>query len=69
MPVPLGHKIPLMFPFPLCCDHLFLQRHVQNMLFSHNGFRGRNTPLPFVAYARKATILVGTLGQHTTVML
>ena len=33
---------------------LTLQRHLQNMVFYHKGLRVRKTPLPFVAYARKA---------------
>ena len=36
---------------------LTLQRHLQNMVFYHKGLRVRKTPLPFVAYARKAAIL------------
>ena len=39
---------------PAC---LTLQRHLQNMVFYHKGLRVRKTPLPFVAYARKAAIL------------
>jgi hypothetical protein len=38
-------------------SYLTLQRHLQNMLFYHKGLRGRKTPLPFVACARKVAIL------------
>jgi hypothetical protein len=38
-------------------NELTLQRHLQNMVFYHKGLRVRKTPLPFVAYARKAAIL------------
>src|SRR6266851_2032226 len=40
---------------------LTLQRHLKNILFYHKGLRGRKTPLPFVACARKATILRGQI--------
>ena len=40
-------------------QNLSLQRYWQNLLFSHKGFRGRTTPLPFVACARKAALLRG----------
>src|SRR4029453_7774898 len=40
---------------------LALQRHLQNMVFYHKGLRGRKTPLPFVACARKAAMLRGQI--------
>jgi hypothetical protein len=40
-------------------QNLSPQRHWPTMLFSHKGFRGRTTPLPFVACARKAALLRG----------
>jgi hypothetical protein len=42
-------------------QELSLQRHLQNMVFYHKGLRGRKTPLPFVACARKAAMLRGQI--------
>ena len=39
--------------------YMSLQRHLQHILFSHKGFRGRKSSLPFVACAWKAALLRG----------